>query len=326
MNINDVLNVANNEVGYLEKKTNANLDDKTANAGDKNYTKYARDLFPDLQANPWCDMFVDWCFVQAYGLEKAKELLGGGLNAYTPSSAQYFKNKGRWHISNPKIGDVVFFKNSVRINHTGIIYNVDGSNIYTIEGNTSGANGVVENGGGVCKKQYSLSNSRIAGYGRPNYSETTMPSASDTYNATVIDAPNGLRVRSEPSTSSGIVRKLSNGSQVKIAKESGNWGYIGDGWVCLTYIAKTSSNVQKPVSNGYSEGTYQVTANALKVRVGAGTGYRQKAKKELTKDGQKHSNANGSLLKGTRLTIYEIKGNWGRCPSGWVCLDYCEKI
>ncbi len=39
-----VLQVANGEVGYLEKASNANLDSKTANAGDKNYTKYARDI------------------------------------------------------------------------------------------------------------------------------------------------------------------------------------------------------------------------------------------------------------------------------------------
>ena len=39
-----VVNIALNEVGYLEKASNSNLDSKTANAGSKNYTKYARDL------------------------------------------------------------------------------------------------------------------------------------------------------------------------------------------------------------------------------------------------------------------------------------------
>ena len=58
------------EVGYLEKKTNKNLDSKTANAGYNNYTKYARDLDAisgfyngKKQGYAWCDMFVDWCFV-----------------------------------------------------------------------------------------------------------------------------------------------------------------------------------------------------------------------------------------------------------------------
>ena len=39
-----VLEIALDEVGYLEKKTNAQLDSKKANAGSNNYTKYARDL------------------------------------------------------------------------------------------------------------------------------------------------------------------------------------------------------------------------------------------------------------------------------------------
>ena len=62
-----VVNVAKEEVGYLEKRSNKDLDSKTANVGNNNYTKYARDLFPTLQGQPWCDMFVDWCFVQAFG-------------------------------------------------------------------------------------------------------------------------------------------------------------------------------------------------------------------------------------------------------------------
>lgn len=161
-----VVNIALNEVGYLEKRTNSQLDSKTANAGSANYTKYGKNM--GCNGLAWCDAFVDDCFVQAYGREKAKELLGGFSN-YTPTSAQYFKDMGRWHTSNPQIGDQIFFHNSTRICHTGIVYQVDSSRVYTIEGNTSGASGVIANGGGVCKKSYPLSHSRIAGYGRPNY-------------------------------------------------------------------------------------------------------------------------------------------------------------
>ena len=38
-----LISVAEAEEGYLEKASNAQLDDKTANAGWNNYTKYARD-------------------------------------------------------------------------------------------------------------------------------------------------------------------------------------------------------------------------------------------------------------------------------------------
>ena len=39
-----VIDIALGEVGYLEKASKSNLDDKTANAGSANITKYARDL------------------------------------------------------------------------------------------------------------------------------------------------------------------------------------------------------------------------------------------------------------------------------------------
>ena len=170
--INKVLSIANTEVGYLEKKSNAYLDDKTKNAGSNNYTKYARDLVkwigsPYAQGSAWCDIFVDWCVVTAFGVDKAKQMLGG-WSAYTPTSAQYYKNMGRW-FTKPQIGDQIFFKNSSRICHTGLVYKVDTTYVYTIEGNTSGASGVIANGGGVCKKKYTLNYTKIAGYGRPKY-------------------------------------------------------------------------------------------------------------------------------------------------------------
>lgn len=157
------------ELGYLEKASNKRLDNKTANVGSNNYTKYARDIYPSLQGQPWCDMFVDWCFVQTFGQVNARQLIGDGFSAYTPTSAQYYKDKGWWRIV-PLPGDQVFFKNDVRINHTGIVTRVAGGRVYTIEGNTSGASGVIANGGGVFEKSYALTYSRIAGYGRPDWS------------------------------------------------------------------------------------------------------------------------------------------------------------
>lgn len=179
-----VIQVALGEVGYLEKKSNANLDDKTANAGDKNYTKYARDLDAlgfyngKKQSVAWCDIFVDWCFVQAYGLEAALKLTNQPLGksncgAGCKYSRNYYKNKKQL-FDKPQPGDQVFFwpKDGIggsAIQHTGLVYDVDGTYVYTVEGNTSGANGVVANGGGVCKKKYKLTYERLAGFGRPDY-------------------------------------------------------------------------------------------------------------------------------------------------------------
>ena len=170
-----VISIANNEVGYLEKASNSSLDSKTANAGCNNYTKYSRDLIdavggPYAQGVAWCDMFVDWCFIQAYGLTQAKKLLNG-WSAYCPTSAQYFKNIGRYFRTNPKPGDVIFFHDGTEICHTGIVEKVEGSFVYTIEGNTSDGATVIPNGGAVCNKRYYLTYSRIDGYGRPDYDE-----------------------------------------------------------------------------------------------------------------------------------------------------------
>lgn len=177
-----VLAVAEDEVGYLEKASNANLYDKTANAGYGNYTKYGKDLYEWTKGEAgdtygvsyqWCDQFVDWCFVKAYGYESAKKLLGG-WSAYTPTSASYYKKMGRWS-NTPAVGAQIFFHNSERICHTGLVYNYDANYVYTIEGNTSAGSSVVPNGGGVYRKSYSRSNSRISGYGIPDYGETVEP-------------------------------------------------------------------------------------------------------------------------------------------------------
>lgn len=175
-----VVKVAEGEVGYLEKKTNSNLDSKTANAGYNNYTKYARD-FDDKYPNfyngkkngfAWCDIFVDWCFVKAFGVDKALKLLGQPLKSCGAGcswSANYYKKINRF-FKTPKVGDQIFFADSKgEPCHTGFVKKVTSTKVYTIEGNTSSESGVVANGGAVAEKSYSLSYSRIYGYGRPEY-------------------------------------------------------------------------------------------------------------------------------------------------------------
>ena len=175
-NMEDMIRVALAEEGYLEKRTNDMLESKTANAGSNNYTKFGRDM--GCNGQPWCDAFVDWCFKKAYGTAEAKALLGGWSN-YTPTSAQYFKNMHQW-FTTPQRGDIIFFKNSQRICHTGIVLEVKNGRVYTIEGNTSGGSTLEANGGCVAKKNYPLGYNRIAGYGRPKYSNTPVAVPSNT--------------------------------------------------------------------------------------------------------------------------------------------------
>lgn len=174
------------EVGYLEKKSRAQLDDKTANAGSANFTRYARDLdeLGDFYNGPkqgyaWCDVFVDWCFVKTFGEAAALALTcqpRGSCGAGVNFSAGYYKAKGQFHTSGPQPGDQIFFVRRGANNtisswqHTGLVEAVEDGYVRTIEGNTSGASGVVANGGGVCRKRYKLSDPSIGGYGRPDYS------------------------------------------------------------------------------------------------------------------------------------------------------------
>lgn len=169
-----VIAIAREEVGYVEKASEKHLDDKSLNTGNSNYTKYARDMYPSLQGQPWCDMFVDWCFAKAFGKPVAQKLLCGGFSAYTPTSAGYYKKAMRWH-GVPKPGAQIFFKNSTRIYHTGIVTTVSNDRVYTIEGNTSNGPQVISNGGAVCEKSYSLSHGSIAGYGWPDWSLVDNP-------------------------------------------------------------------------------------------------------------------------------------------------------
>ena len=171
-----IISIALAEVGYLEKASNANLDNKTANAGYNNWTKYgvwyANNVAHDSTYSNayWCDMFKTWCANKA-GVTSDQI----PYTAYCPTGVNWFKNKGLWHASGsytPKKGDVIYYKDSTGIaGHVGLVYQVSGGRVYTVEGNTSATAGVVANGGAVAKKSYSLTYSRILGYGSPLYKE-----------------------------------------------------------------------------------------------------------------------------------------------------------
>lgn len=136
--------------------------------GVNNWNKYAE--IPEVeqlygwkpQSTYWCDTFVDACFVACFGLELASKLtyqpVGSG-SALCRTSADYYKEHGAF-FQTPEIGDQVFFYASGDINHTGIVVRVDGGSVHTVEGNSSDM---------VAERCYSVGDSKIAGYGRPNW-------------------------------------------------------------------------------------------------------------------------------------------------------------
>lgn len=163
--IEKVIEIAADEVGYLEKKSNASLYDKTANAGSANYTKYWAEIKPSYQGQPWCACFVTWCFVQAFGRETATKLLKHYPYVYCPTMADLFTLN-----ANPKVGDIVIFKHSGTFTHTGIVTGVNGDYFTTVEGNTSGGSTIIANGGGVCAKGYYKSNLSGTKFCTPDWS------------------------------------------------------------------------------------------------------------------------------------------------------------
>lgn len=177
--IEKLIELAKSEVGYLEKASAYDLDSKYANAGTANYTKYARDVdaIPDLlngrkQGYAWCTIFFLWLLAQVFGSENVAKLCylpKKSLAAGCKFAVEYYKAAGAFGKM-PTVGAQIFFADGNGVpSHTGIVTGFDSTYVYTIEGNTSGASGVVANGGCVAEKAYRRDYSRIYGYGMPCY-------------------------------------------------------------------------------------------------------------------------------------------------------------
>lgn len=156
------------QVGYIGKKSNVQLDNFTGNGGGK-FNKYARDLdaLKDFYNGPkqgfdWCDVFVDWCFVQTFGRELAQKLIfqpNRSAGAGTGYSLNFYKDNGHFSTE-PQVGDQIFFGDSKSTWHTGIVTAVTGSTVSTVEGNSGSPLG-------VHAFRYNKSDKIIKGYGRP---------------------------------------------------------------------------------------------------------------------------------------------------------------
>lgn len=314
-----VIAVAVGEIGYKEKASNASLDDKNANAGSANYTKYARDFdqkYPNWYNGrkngfAWCDMFVDWCFLTAFGYEKALALLcqpEKSAGAGCKYSLRYFKNKGQFYTSDPKPGDQIFFGTSLEdVSHTGLVEKADSSKVYTIEGNTSDQ---------VARRSYALNNSRILGYGRPAYdAEENTPA--QTVSALTTTAFYRVRKTWDDKTSQiGAFTVLQNAKNCVDA----NPGFAAfDDAGNQVYPAVTVEPVATPSQSKVSVPfLVKISIDDLNIRKGAGTNYSKTGK---------------YTGKGV-FTIVEVaagqgsNSGWGRLKSGagWVSLDYCQKV
>ena len=157
MTVQEILNIAKAEIGTKENPPGSNC----VKYNDWYYNRKG------ISGNqyPWCAVFVSWCFRSAQGLcPKTASCL---------TMLQWFESRGQI-VTDPKPGDIVFFKystNARRTNHVGIVLSVNGKTIHTIEGNTSMTSN--DNGGAVMER---TRNKNIVAYARPKYSGMTKKS------------------------------------------------------------------------------------------------------------------------------------------------------
>ena len=145
----DILAIARKELGYTESPAGSNR------------TKYGK--WFGLDGQPWCMMFVQWCFRQAGG----QDLLPA-LTASCGALMRAAKAKGCWVTGGYQPGDVVIYDfpgNNVKTDHCGIVEQLSGGGIMAIEGNTGSGNDA--DGGQVQRRV--RSNKVILGAFRPDY-------------------------------------------------------------------------------------------------------------------------------------------------------------
>lgn len=141
--------------------------------GKNNDTKYGK--WYGLNHQPWCAMYVSWCFNQA-GLSKLVAASGAKGFASCDAGLKWFAKKGQVvPVGQAKPGDIAFFQfdEDAQADHVGIIQKNDGKgNLWVWEGNTSGdEKGSQSNGDGVFlkKRAYKL----VMGVARPAYDTVT---------------------------------------------------------------------------------------------------------------------------------------------------------
>ena len=153
--VDRLIQTAKNEVGTKEGTDNYN---KYSQWFNDNYSKF---YGWDVQNQPWCDIFVDYCYLYTFGYEIGRSMTyqkSGGSALCRTSASYYSKNNSLF--TKPQAGDQVFFPDSSGVyNHTGIVIKVDNNYFYTIEGNSSDK---------VSERKYSLNGNY--GFGRPNWS------------------------------------------------------------------------------------------------------------------------------------------------------------
>ena len=284
----EVLAVARKQLGVKEFPANSNR------------TKYGK--WYGLDGNPWCMMFVMWCFDQAGAMP--------ALPVMTASCGELMRaarKAGCWITGGYKPGDVLIydFPGGAATDHTGILVKCAGNIVTAIEGNTSVNND--SDGGMVMERNRKLS--LVKGAVRPMWNRVPVE---DTQEAVVSSGflkvgdtvrfigerqyftslETSRSVKARPCEAVVTLIRLGNAHPYHVK------GSTVEGWVNAADVEDLGRRVTVRVSD------------FLAVRSGPGTQYTMKSR----------------LCNGDTVTIVETSGEWGRLPDGgWVCLRYVEK-
>lgn len=125
------------------------LAEKGYKEGRRNWTKFARDTYPNVQNQPWCGSFVGDVYRRA-----GWDCRGLVWMPYVPYIESWAKKIGAWKTNRAQLGDIVVYGfGRTSGQHTGIAYpdeSTGGDSYRAVEGNTSSGNsGSQSNGDGV---------------------------------------------------------------------------------------------------------------------------------------------------------------------------------
>jgi hypothetical protein len=144
------------------------VDEKYAEEGD-NLTIMGK--WYGLNGQPWCAMFVSYCFHLAKALDLIKMTGKKGFASCDAGLKAFAKAGMLVPVGQAQAGDIVFFQfdTDKEPDHVGFVVRNDGKNLICFEGNTTpdGVKGSQSNGGMATKKKrpYSL----VMGVARPAY-------------------------------------------------------------------------------------------------------------------------------------------------------------
>ena len=145
----DIVAIAQTQIGYQESASDFIVDEEGVKHG---YTRYG-DWYGSKYGD-WCSTFIAFCCEYAEipkGLFPRAALVQDLMDALDDAGA------GEDYRYLPMVGDLVFlsFEGDYAPEHVGVIENVSGSSIYTIEGNSSDQ---------VRRREYALDADEIVGY------------------------------------------------------------------------------------------------------------------------------------------------------------------